>query len=138
MSLTDYLEPIVLDAIFGAGANAVSPGTFYLGASLADPTEDASGVSEPVGNGYARVPITNNATNFPAASIPGGVGTKTNGVAFDFPTPTGTWGLITHWVLFDSLSGGNALVYGSFAVPKNIASGDILRVPLAGMSITVD
>jgi hypothetical protein len=66
-SFSNYLENELLDHVFGAAAYS-APATLYVGLSTADPTDDDSGLAEPSGNGYARVAVTNNATNFPAAS----------------------------------------------------------------------
>jgi len=53
----------LLDSWFGAVALSV-PGTWYASLSTAAPTEAGTNFVEPVGNGYARVAITNNLSNF--------------------------------------------------------------------------
>lgn len=100
-------ERVIADSQFGAGAIAgVAPATWFLGLSTTPPNDDGSGFTEPIGSSYARVAITNNATNFPAAATVGGVTTKTNGTKFTFPNPTGTWGLIAYFGFFTASSGG--------------------------------
>ena len=81
----------------------------YLGLSTANPGDDASGLVEPSGNGYARVVM-----NFPAAT--------------NFPACTGSWGRISHFALFDAASGGNMLLYGTLHIPKDIVGGDSLSL----------
>lgn len=133
MSKSNYLELEILDHVLGGGDYA-RPATVYLAASTADPGESGSGLAEPSGNGYARVAITNNSTNFPAAS--GGV--KSNGTLISFPAATGAWGTITHYALMDASSGGNMLYKFALAVSKAPTSGDTLTVPVGQLSITED
>ena len=61
--LSKYAQPKVLGLIFGNTAYSV-PATYYLAAFSTTPTDQ--GGTELSGNGYARVSITNNTTNFPA------------------------------------------------------------------------
>lgn len=86
----------LLDADFGSG----TPATWYLAAFLTLPADDGTGYAEPSGGSYARISLTNNATNFPVATTTSGVTEKANGVAFVHANPTGDWGLIIGWGLF--------------------------------------
>jgi len=96
----------IADAQFGSGA----PATWYLALSTTQPNADGSGFTEPVGGSYARVAVTNNSTNFPAASTASGVTTKKNGAKFTFPNPTGTWGTVG-WYGWFTVSSGGTLEY---------------------------
>jgi len=87
----------------------------YLGLSTADPTDDASGLAEPSGNGYARQSIAFNA----AASRK-----VENTALVTFPQASGSWGTITHWALFDAVSAGNMLAHGSLVTSKSVVSGN--------------
>lgn len=86
----------LLDNRFGSG----TPATWYLAALLTMPAVDGTGAVEPTGGSYARLALTNNATNFPASTTVGGVTTQKNGVAFVHANPTADWGLIIGWGLF--------------------------------------
>lgn len=98
---------LIADMLFGAGANAAAPGTWYVGASTTTPNKDGTGATEPSGGGYGRVPLTNNTTNWPAATTSAsGDTTKVNAVKATFPNPTGNWGVITHLLIFAAASGG--------------------------------
>ena len=131
---SDYLENELLDHVFGNAAFS-APATLYIALSTADPLDDNSGLTEPVGSGYARLGITNNATNFPAAA--GGV--KSNGAAFEFPAANGgSWGLITHFAIMDAATGGNQIGYGALVAAKTINDGDIARFPAGDLDITLD
>lgn len=102
----DVREALIADSQFGGGATTWAPATWYLGLSTTLPNEDGSGFTEPVGGSYARVAITNNATNFPAAVTSSGTTTKANGTKFTFPNPTGTWGSIGYYGFFTAATGG--------------------------------
>ncbi|MBN2315450.1 MAG: hypothetical protein JXM79_16085 [Sedimentisphaerales bacterium] len=52
-SFSDYWEDKILDHIFGK-VNYTPP-TIYVALSTSDPLDDASGLTEPTGNAYARV-----------------------------------------------------------------------------------
>jgi len=113
-SISDFLENELLDHVMGVGAYT-PPATVYLGLSTADPLDDASGLAEPSGNGYARQSIAFNA----AASRK-----VENTALVTFPQASGAWGTITHWALFDAESAGNMMAHGSLAVSKTVVSGN--------------
>lgn len=125
MSATVARERVIADSQFGAGAIAgVAPATWYLGLSTTTPANDGTGFSEPVGGSYARVAITNNAANFPAATTSDGVSRKASGAKFTYPNPTGNWGQITHWGMFLASSGGVPEWFAALDAPINPRSGN--------------
>jgi hypothetical protein len=129
MGASDVRERLVADMLFGAGVITIStityaPATWYLGMSTSTPNDDGTGFTEPVGAGYARVAITNNATNFPPATTVGGVTTKRNGTKFTFPTPTGLWGLLGHYGLFTVSTGGTPDFFNQLDTPITVQSGN--------------
>lgn len=128
MSYSDYLENEFIDHITGKGAYTAP--TCYLGLSTADPGEDASGLSEPSGNGYARVETE--ASDWNAASS----GSTTNAADISFPAATGSWGTITHVALFDAASGGNMLASGELDSPQAITADQIARFTAGDLTLT--
>lgn len=106
LGASDTRERLIADSQFGSGATTYSPATWYCGLSTTGPNDDGSGFTEPVGSGYARVAVTNNATNFPAASTTSGTTTKRNGAAVTFPNPTGSWGALGWYGWFTASTGG--------------------------------
>lgn len=124
MSATDAREIKIADSQFGGGATTWAPATWYLGLSTTTPADDGTGFSEPVGGSYARVTCTNNSTNFPPASAPGGVTQKVNGAKFTFPNPTGNWGAITHFGFFTAASGGTPEWVGAIDTTINPKTGN--------------
>ena len=66
-SFGDFLENELLDHVFGAAAYA-APATLHMALSTADPLDDGTGLVEPTGGAYARAPVTNDLTEWPAAA----------------------------------------------------------------------
>lgn len=122
---SDYLENKLIRLVLHAEAYAgpVS-GIVYVALSTANPLDDASGLAEPLtASGYARLPVQSGFT-----FAPNGVGSNTSGL--EFAAATGDWGTISHFALFDAVSGGNMLVYSGLAAAVGpITSGIIARFP---------
>jgi hypothetical protein len=134
MSFTDYLENALLDHVLG-GPDYTRPGTVYIALSTTAPTDAGGNLTEPSGNGYARKSVTNNATNFPAASG----GSKSNGTTVTFATATGgAWGNITHFAIMDASSGGNMLEKGALSAAKQIDAGDTPEFAPGTLITTLD
>jgi len=108
VTFSDYYENVVLDSLFST--------TRYIGLSTADPTDDSSGLAEPSGNGYARV--TSPASDWTAAAA----GSISNAVEITFPTATGSWGTVTHFAIFDAVTGGNILAHGILTESQTITA----------------
>lgn len=102
MGATASRERAIADSQFGSG----TPTTWYLGLSTTPPNDDATGFTEPSSGAYARVAVTNNTTNFPAAQTIDGVTQKSNGAKFTFSNPTATWGQIGYYGWFLASTGG--------------------------------
>jgi hypothetical protein len=131
-SFSDYLENEVLDYVF-SGASFTSPATVYVGLFTATPS-DSGGGTEVTGGSYARVTVTNNATNFPAASG----GAKANGTDVTFVTATANWGTVVAFGIFDASSAGNLLVWGDVTPNKAINTGDTAKFAIGDLDITLD
>jgi hypothetical protein len=114
---TDYANNKMLDAVVGSAAIG-APATFYVGLSQ-NAANKAGSLSEPSGGSYARVAITNNLTNWPAAVS----GAKSNATAVTFAAPTGSWGTVTSLFLADASSGGNVWAMSDLTVPKTLGTG---------------
>lgn len=137
-SLSDYLEKKILDHVFGATAYT-APATLYVGLStstIADSATGTTGITEPSGNAYARATVTNNTTNFPAAS--GTTATKSNGTVINFATPTGSWGVVTDFFIADALTAGNILCYGTLGASQTISTGNTVSFNTSTLTITLD
>jgi len=131
-SFSDYLEDEVLDHVFG-GATYTPPATLYAQAYTATPS-DSGGGTQITTNGHARVAITNNLTNFPAASG----GAKSNGTAITWGAASGgSWGDVAAVGFFDASSGGNLIGWSDVPAAKTIDDGDVLFIPVGALTITL-
>lgn len=126
----NHQQLAVLDAALGSG----TPATVYAALYTVAPTA-AGGGTEFTGGAYARVPITNNATNFPAATG-SGPATKSNGTAITFPTATAVLGTAVAWALFDAVSAGNGSYWGLLNVPRPVNISDTPSFAPGALSIT--
>ncbi len=130
MTFANYLEDKVLDHILGKTAYTMP--TVYVGLSTADPLDDASGLAEPSGGGYARVATTGATWN--AAAL----GSASNAAAITFPQATASWGTVTHFALFDAATAGNMIASGALTVSKAIGNGDTAKFDIGQLTTTLD
>lgn len=127
MSLCNPEVHEVLDAFLGSG----TPATVYLGFLTAAANAVGTTFTEYAGNGYARVAVTNNATNFPAAASR----TKTNGAEVLWPVATAQWTALVEVAVFDASSGGNPRAVAQITgAPVNIAAGKIARIAAGALT----
>ena len=131
-SKSDYLENKLLDHVLG-GADYTRPATVYVALYTVAPT-DAGGGTEVSGGAYARVTVTNNATNFPAASG----GAKSNGTEIIFPEATASWGTVVALAILDAAAAGNFLYWADLTTSKAIASGDTAKFAVGDLDIAED
>lgn len=135
MTFSNTFENEILDAMLGEAE--ILGSTLQIALSTTDPLEDGSGLSEPSGNGYARVSVGNNSTYWNVASG----GQKTNKIDIVFPEATGSWGIITHWAILDN---GNFKIYGLItdssgnAAPITVVNLDTVRFLAGRLKITLD
>lgn len=132
MSFSDYLENELLDHVFGAAAYT-APATLYIALFTAAPGDDGTGGTEVSGNNYSRVSVTNNATNFPAASA----GAKSNGTEIAFPTASGSWGTVVAVGIYDDPSAGNYLGGGDLSESKAVGTNDTFKFAIGDLDITL-
>jgi len=65
---------------------------------------------------------TQAAASTTASSGTGGV-TSNNG-SITFPSPSASWGTVTHFGIWDASTGGNLLFHGALTTSKTINNGD--------------
>jgi hypothetical protein len=126
--ISDYLAHKMLDLIFsGTGYTAPS---IYVGFSTANPEDDGGGTSEPVGNNYSRTQVSS------WRSVANSV--VDNAAEVTLPTPSGSWGTLTHEILMDAATSGNLLYYGKLRYTQSPNNGDGLTIPVGALNIGVD
>jgi len=118
--MSDYLEVQLRAHIFRT-ASFTKPSQLHISLHTANPADDASG-TEVSGGSYARVQRDPLDANWTAASATNGL--TDNAAALTFPSPTGNWGVVTHFGIWDAATTGNLLIYGALTTPKTINSGD--------------
>lgn len=124
--LSNYLENALINATL-RNTSYTSPTTVYLALYTTDPTDADTG-TEVSGGSYARQSIT-----FGAPSN----GVSTNSAAIEFPQATGSWGTVTHVGIRDALTTGNLLYHTPLTASKTIATGDIFRIAIGSLSVTL-
>ena len=124
--MSNYLENALINVTLRATAYT-APTTVYLALYTTDPTDADTG-TECSGTSYARQSIT-----FGAPSN----GVSTNSAAIEFPQAGGAWGTITHIGIRDALTTGNLLYHSPLDASKTIATGDVFRIAVASLSVTL-
>lgn len=129
MSLTTWGANHHLDRVYGSG----EPATLYLAVMSEQPTTltTGAGLAEPVGNGYARVAITNNSTSFSGAAD----GVKTNALDITFPQATGAWGTMRFWALCTAATEGNIVSWGKIT-PRFVNTNSSIKFSRDQLVIT--
>ena len=126
--MSNYLENALLNATLN-GTTYTAPANIYVSLWTTDPTDAGSG-TEVSGGSYARTEVT-----FPAAS--GTSGNVLNDAAVEFPQATGNWGTIGWIGINDAQSGGNLLYHTALTTSKAIDTGDIFKIAVGSLSVTL-
>ena len=126
MSLTNTFETTVLTWLLTA-SSATRPTSWYIGLFTAIPNE-AGGGTEVSGTAYVRKAVTFTVTG----------DTASNSAAVEWPVAGGSWGTITSIAIFDAVTGGNMIGYAALTTSKTIATGDVFRIPLGDLDVTLD
>ena len=124
--MSNYLENALINATL-RNTTYTSPATVYLGLYTSDPGEGNTG-TEVSGTSYARQSIT-----FGAPSD----GVSTNSAAIEFPQAGGSWGTVTHVGILDASTSGNLLYYTALDASKSISTGDVFRIAIGSLSVTL-
>lgn len=124
-NLSNYLENKLIDHFLGT-ATYTKPSAVYVGLFTVSPGETGGG-TEVSGGSYAR-----QAATFTAASG----GATSNNSNLDFTgMPAATTVAIG---IFDNLTSGNMLLYGSLTTNKTTDAGDTLRIATGDLDISID
>lgn len=138
MSFANRTAQALLNSLFGKtsnfGALASAP-VIHVALSTTAPAEDGTGVTEPVGNGYARVATA--AIDWNAATL-ADPSLVDNANVITFPEATGPWGTVTHAVLFDALTAGNVIGSGALGTSKSPTAGDTPSFAAGSLDISLD
>lgn len=124
--MSNFLENALINATL-RNTSYTSPSVVYVGLYTSDPT-DANTGTEVSGGSYARTAVT-----FGAPSN----GAALNNAAVEFPQATSNWGTVTHIGILDALTGGNLLYHTALDSSKTIETGDIFKIAIGSLSVTL-
>ena len=116
-----YSAQKVFPFLFGRDANTMPPGN-YLALCVADPTDENITANEVSAAWYARQAVG-------AWQAPTGTSTTTsNSNQVTFPAVTGSAVTVTHWGIYDAISGGNLLASDALTAAKVLNVNDVFVV----------
>lgn len=121
MAISTYLSNKILDHILQVASYAQP--TVSLALSTTDPSVS---LTEPSGNGYARVALSG---KFSAASAK----SSGNTAIISFPQASGSWGTITHFAIVDGSS--NVLWSDALSVAKPVSAADTVSFNAANLTL---
>ena len=124
--MSNYLENALINATL-RNTSYTSPSTVYIGLYTSDPT-DANTGTEVSGGSYTRTAVTMGAPSN---------GVSTNSAAVEFPQASGSWGTVGWIGILDASSSGNLLYHTALDTSKTISSGDIFKIAIGGLSVTL-
>lgn len=119
MAKSDYQEANVLNGTLRTAAFSKPAGVYV--ALFTSATDDAGGGTEVSGGGYARVQHGPSDATWTA---PTAAGLVQNIGDIQFADPSANWGTVTHFALYDALTGGNMLYHAPLVSPVTVNNGD--------------
>lgn len=128
---TTYFLNQVMGNLFHTKEDPGLPKRYYMGLSATEPGVDGSGVTEPTGNGYARV-LLNGLLSAPVKGV-----IKNSG-AISFNESIGNWGVVTHYVVYDAAAGGNLLFFGDLSLSRNVEQNTVITVKTGELVISLE
>lgn len=130
---TTRFKNLIMGNLFGTDKTVSIPTKYYIGLSSTAPNMDGTGVTEPSASstGYSRVELTT------LSSPANGVITNTD--AIQFPESQSDWfgagSPATHYVIYDSKTGGNLLMYNELTKTRIIESNTVTTINASSLSL---
>jgi hypothetical protein len=118
--------------VFNSKVNPPLPTQYWIGLSSTSPNIAGAGVTEPstIGTGYGRVQLT-------SLSEPSG-GEITNSGAISFEESLTSWGVMTHYVIYDASIGGNLLMYGPLTISRAVEQNTVITIKSGELTIILE
>ena len=133
---SDYLENAIINATL-RGQAMQTPQKVYIALFTSDPKDDASG-SELADSNYIRQEASKGDPNGAAAGwTPPSDGVTTNAKLLEFPPIADGTVTVTHFGIFDAVTGGNLLYHAPLTSSKTLETGDVLSFDIGAITITV-
>lgn len=125
LNKTDFLEDELLDHVL-RNAAYTAPVTVFAALSTTTINDDGTGMTEPVGNGYARTAIVFDA---PVAGV-------VDNQLVTFPQASGgNWGTITDMAIMSLAVAGDMLYYGVLTAPLAVNDTDTARFSAGALTV---
>jgi hypothetical protein len=124
--ISNYLENALINVTL-RNTTYTAPATVYVSLWTTDPTDAGSG-TEVTGGSYARQAVT-----FGAPSN----GASLNTTAVEFPQATASYGTVGWIGINDALTTGNLLYHSPLTTSKTIDTGDIFKIAIGSLSVTL-
>lgn len=115
---SDYLESNIINHNFGGTAFA-QPTEWWINVYSSDPTD--------VVDENTTVPLAPARIEIDSWTIVANEASNTNNVQFAAVPATETW-VVSHYVIWDAETTGNALYKGQFRITKTLEEADVLNI----------
>ena len=126
--MSNFLENALINATL-RNTTYTSVATVYVSLWTSDPTDAGSGTEVSTsGTSYARQSVT-----FGAPSN----GASLNTTAVEFPQATASYGTVGWIGINDAVSSGNLLYHSPLTTSKTIDTGDIFKIAIGSLSVTL-
>ena len=132
MNTKYFLNCVAGNVFHSKDSDPAIPTKYYIGLSIQAPDTDGHNVDEPSQDaGYTRVELKD--LNEPVDGL------VTNKNAINFPESTGSWGTVTHFVIYDSeaVDSGNLLMYGELSTPRAVETATIMTIKEGYLKLSV-
>lgn len=141
-SKSAFFEANLLNFVFGGGSIWTATASIFHALSTAAFTTAATGASmtevSTAGTAYARIGLTRNTTNFPAASGSNPASITNSGSAVTWAAATASWGTVLACYIVDvvTVGSGNILYGFDLTVSKTVSTGDTASIATSGETFT--
>ena len=136
--LTYYTANKFLNVLSALSSGVSFTNSIYVGLSTTTPTAGGGNVTEPTGNGYARVLLGNTGQSLTQKMDTPADGAVTNKEIIYFPEATGSWGTLTHCCIFDHPTDGNLLAFAELSTPITPTANTIPIIRTGELEISLN
>lgn len=129
--ITKYMYKKIQDKFIGNVDYSVTK--FYIGLSTTSPNVDGTNDTPPTTGSYARVLVDNDKVSWNNCDDSGVVSNK---IKVYFPEATAPQGTVTHYTVYDALTGGNMLAFGELDIHRTIDNGMQMWMDIGNIKFT--
>ena len=127
---TVYFLNLAAGNLFRTKTNPPIPSEMWIGLSTTAPNINGTNVTEPAASaGYGRGKL--DMLEEPSSGV------VTNGSNVEFNESTASWGIVTHFVIFDAQNGGNLLQYGPLSTPRSVEAATLMAIKSGYLNLSV-